>query len=70
MSKKVDAVILARDDIENHLEMAEIFLKKDTYIYYKLIVPDRLSLKISKNFKNRLYMSCSSARYTSEIQKI
>ena len=28
MSKKVDAVILARDDIENHLEMAEIFLKK------------------------------------------
>ena len=25
MSKKVDAVILARDDIENHLRMAKIF---------------------------------------------
>ena len=28
MSNKVDAVILARDDIENHLEMAKIFKKK------------------------------------------
>ena len=72
MSKKVDAVILARDDIENHLEMAEIFLKKKIPIFIdKLIVPDRLSLKKFKKIsKNRLYMSCSSARYTSEIKKI
>ena len=33
MSNKVDAVILARDDIENHLEMAKIFLKKNTNFY-------------------------------------
>ena len=34
MSEKVDAVILARDDIENHLKMTEIFLeKKNTNIY-------------------------------------
>ena len=46
MSNKVDAVILARDDIENHLEMAKIFLKKKIPIFIdKLIVPDVKSLK-------------------------
>ena len=72
MSEKVDAVILARDDIENHLEMAEIFLKKKIPIFIdKLIVPDQMSLKrFQKISKNKLYMSCSSARYTSQIQKI
>ena len=54
MSEKVDAVILARDDIENHLKMTEIFLEKKIPIFIdKLIVPDPISLKkfqkISKN---------------------
>ncbi|MDB9745859.1 hypothetical protein OAB02_05195, partial [Candidatus Pelagibacter sp.] len=72
MSEKVDAVILARDDIANHLEMAEIFLKKKIPIFIdKLIVQDRSSLKkFQKISKDRLYMSCSSARYTSEIKKV
>lgn len=72
MSEKVDAVILARDDIENHLKMTEIFLKKKIPIFIdKLIVPDQSSLKrFQKISKNKLYMSCSSARYTSQIQKI
>ena len=72
MSEKVDAVILARDDIENHLKMAEIFLIKKIPIFIdKLIVPDPISLKkFQKISKNKLYMSCSSARYTSQIQKI
>ena len=43
MSEKVDAVILARDDIENHLKMTEIFLEKKIPIFIdKLIVPDQL----------------------------
>ena len=72
MSRKVDAVILARDDIENHLEMAKIFLKKKIPIFIdKLIVPDQISLKkFEKISKKTLFMSCSSARYTSHIQKI
>ena len=72
MSEKVDAVILARDDIKNHLRMAKIFLKKKIPIFIdKSIVPDQLSLKKFQQIsKNTLYMSCSSARYTSQIQKI
>ncbi len=69
MSEKVDGVILARDDIENHLKMAKIFFNKNIPIFIdKLIVPDESSLKkFQKISKNRLFMSCSSARYTSEI---
>ena len=72
MSKKVDGVILARDDIKNHLSMSKIFLKKKIPIFIdKLIVSDPLSLKkFQKISKNSLYMSCSSARYTSHIQKL
>ena len=72
MSKKVDAVILARDDIENHLKFSEIFLKKGIPIFIdKLIVHDKKSLKIfNTKSKNKLYMSCSSARYTRLIEKI
>lgn len=72
MSNKVDAVILARDDIENHLEMAKIFLKKKIPIFIdKLIVPDVKSLKKFQEIsRNKLYMSCSSARYTNNIEKV
>ena len=53
MSTKVDAVILARDDIKNHLKMSKIFLEKKIPIFIdKLIVQDPSSLKkFQKNFK-------------------
>ena len=52
MSEKVDAVILARDDIENHLKMTEIFLEKKIPIFIdKLIVPDPISLKKFQKFQ-------------------
>jgi len=71
MSNQVDGVILARDDIENHLKMTKIFLKKKIPIFIdKLIVPDKKSLKkFNLISKNKLFMSCSSARYTGLIKK-
>ena len=70
MTTKVDAVILARDDYENHLKMIEIFMKKSIPIFIdKLIVGNIEEWKIFKNIsKNKLYMSCSSARFTSHIK--
>jgi len=72
MSTKVDAVIIARDDIENHLKFSKVFFKKNIPIFIdKLIVHDKKSLKVfNKISKNKLYMSCSSARYTRLIDKI
>ncbi len=71
MSSVVDGVILARDDIENHLKIAKIFLKKNIPIFIdKLIVPDVKSLKRFKKIsKKKIYMSGSSARYTRIIKK-
>ena len=71
MSNSVDGVILERDDIENHLQMAKIFLKKKIQIFIdKLIVPDKKNLiKFKSISKNKLFMSCSSARYTDLIKK-
>ena len=72
MSTKVDAVILARDDIKNHLKMSKIFLEKKIPIFIdKLIVQDPSSLKkFQKISNNTLFMSCSSARYTAQILNI
>lgn len=69
MSKKVDAVILARDDYENHLKIARIFIEKSIPIFIdKLIVGNLKEWKVFQNIsKNKLYMSCSSARYTRHV---
>ena len=69
MSTKVDAVILARDDYKNHLKMAQIFLKKSIPIFIDKLIVGNLSEweKFKKISKNKLYMSCSSARYTRHI---
>ena len=70
MSSKVDAVILARDDYENHLHMIEIFMKKSIPIFIdKLIVGSLSEWKVFKKMsKNKLFMSCSSARYTHHLK--
>ena len=51
--------------------MAKISLKKKIPIFIdKLIVPDKKNLKKFKSIsKNKLFMSCSSARYTDLIKK-
>lgn len=69
MSTKVDAVILARDDYKNHLKMSQIFLNKSIPIFIdKLIVGNLVEWqKFKKISQNKLYMSCSSARYTRHI---
>ncbi len=71
MSEHVDAVILARDDINNHLKMIKIFFKKKIPIFIdKLIVPDKKSFnKFNSISKKNLYMSCSSSKYTDVLKK-
>lgn len=72
MSKIVDAVILARDDYQNHMKMAKIFLRKKIPIFIdKLICDDLNEFKFfEKNSKKLLFMSASSAGFTREIEKL
>lgn len=70
MSNEVDAVILARDDYNNHIKMIEIFVRKSIPIFIdKLIVGNLKEWKKFKRIsKNKLYMSGSSAKYTREVK--
>ena len=69
MSIKVDAVILARDDYSNHYKMIEIFMKKSIPIFIDKLIVGNLNewKRFKKLSKNKLYMSCSSARYTKHL---
>ena len=68
---KVDAVILARDDYENHFHMARAFLEAGLPVF----VDKPLSLEISelRIFKPYLekgqLMSCSGMRYSRELDE-
>ena len=70
MIGNVDAVLLARDDAENHYEMALPFLKAGTPIF----IDKPLAIKISEaeniwaaqKFSNQVF-SCSSLRYAKEL---
>jgi len=72
MSKSVDAVILARDDYKQHLKIIKIFIEKSIPIFIdKLIVGNEEEWKeFSKISKKTIYMSCSSARYTRDLEKL
>lgn len=69
--KKVDAVLLARDDAENHLKYASPFLQAGLPIY----IDKPLALKISdaekllslQQFPGQIF-SCSALRYSCELQ--
>jgi len=67
---KVDAVILARDDGENHLSMAKPFIEKDIPILIdKPLTDNAEDLKefIQYYEKGKLIMSCSSIlRFTGD----
>jgi Oxidoreductase family, NAD-binding Rossmann fold len=68
---KVDAVIIARDDFENHFSMAMPFLKAGAYAF----VDKPLSLDVEelRAFKPYLesgkLMSCSGMRYAKELDE-
>lgn len=71
MSRQVDAVLLARDDAENHFEMAEPFLKAGLPIFidkplaYTIVEAEKiLSLE---QFPDQVF-TCSSLRYAKEFE--
>ncbi len=67
----VDAVILARDDAENHFEIASSFLKAGIPIYidkpFALSVAEAKKIINLQKYKGQIF-SCSSMRYSSELK--
>lgn len=71
MIGKVDAVMLSRDDPENHVEMAKPFIDAGIPIFIdKPLASNRSDLAyFSKEVANgKLIMSCSSQRYSNECR--
>jgi len=69
MIGKVNAVILARDDPENHVAMAKPFLEADIPIFIDkplAIRADDLAYFSRQNARGKFIMSCSSMRYAVE----
>ncbi|HHG83585.1 MAG TPA: hypothetical protein ENJ82_02450 [Bacteroidetes bacterium] len=68
---QVDAILLARDDAQNHLEMALPFLKAGLPIYIdKPVATDRATLKAlfaAEQYPGQLF-SCSAVGYAQEFQ--
>ena len=66
---QVDAVILARDDAENHVKMAKPFLDADVPIFIDkplVITNDDLDFFSAQDSAGKFFMSCSSFRYAAE----
>lgn len=66
----VDAVIIARDDVESHFEIAKFFLEKGKYVFVdKPLCHKKEELEYFIPFlqKGQL-MSCSGLRYKSEMR--
>ncbi len=71
MLGQVDAVLLARDDAENHLEMSRPFLDAGLPIYIdKPVAPDLKTLEAMFKHAKRpgQIFSCSALRYAAEFQ--
>jgi len=70
MIDKVDAILLARDDSENHYNFAEPFLKKDIPIYIDKPIATSIS-SLDTIFSLRKYdwqiYTCSALRYAEEL---
>ncbi len=69
----IDAVILARDDPENHVAMAKPFLDADMPIFIDkplAISKKDLAYFEEENEKGKLLMSCSSMRYSAECRAV
>jgi predicted dehydrogenase len=71
MFEEVDAVILARDDPENHVAMAKPIIEADIPIFIDkplAITADDLGYFTAQNEKGKFIMSCSSMRYSFECR--
>jgi predicted dehydrogenase len=71
MIGRVDAVIIARDDFENHLAMALPFLKAGLHVFVdKPLSIDVGELRIFRPFlETGRLMSCSGMRYARELDE-
>ena len=71
MIDKIDAVMLTRDDPENHVAMAKPFLDANVPLFIDkplaITTPD-LEYFNQQQSKGKLLMSCSSMRYATESQ--
>jgi predicted dehydrogenase len=73
MIGQVNAVLLARDDPENHVAMAKPFLDADIPIFIDkplAITTDDLAYFAGQNTKEKFIMSCSSMRFSLECRKV
>ena len=71
MIGQVDAVILSRDDCENHVKMAAPFIDAGVPIFIDKPLADNLGdleYFSRKAAEGKLIMSCSSMRYSGEIR--
>ena len=71
MIGKVDAVLLSRDDPENHVDMAKPFLDAGIPLFIDkplAITTDDLAYFSGENNKGKLLMSSSSMRYANECR--
>lgn len=68
--KESDAILLARDDAEKHLEMASLFLKKGIPIFidkpFATCLDDAKKMLELQKFEHQIF-TCSSLRYAKEI---
>lgn len=71
MSGQVDAVILSRDDPENHVAMSKPFIDAGIPIFIDkpiAITTEDLNYFSAQTAKGKLIMSCSSMRYANECR--
>lgn len=71
IADQVDAVILSRDDPENHVAMTRPFIDKGIPIFIDkplAITMEDLQYFSDENAKGKLIMSCSSMRYANEAR--
>ena len=69
MLGKVDAVLLARDDSENHKQMARPFIEADVPVFIDkplAITTEDLDYFVKQYTSGKFIMSCSSMRYACE----
>jgi len=73
MAGYVDAVILSRDDPENHVSMAKHFIDAGIPIFIDkpiAITTEDLDYFSAESAKGKLIMSCSSMRYANECRAV
>lgn len=70
MLSSIDAVIIARDDVESHFEIAKFFLENGKFVFVDkplCVTKDELDYFTPYLYAGKL-MSCSGLRYKSEMR--